>query len=271
MPRSRKVYPRNLLTVFPKPSAELVCLLVRIKQGTMDAVYEVLDIIRGYQIPCEGFRLDFCNDALEATCFLDVKGRADLLNSMLWKLQRIEGVSEVLYERLYERFPDFAVDVFHYPLLVLGERALFFNVSSLGEFLRWLWMHFGTGAAALLFNMGVSIGRRLASNFKKHTRMTVIEAAEFFSILARAGGWGIFEKVRLDLEMPSLVFRVYDNWEAFQVREVLPSKMPACFLTKGLVAGVASEFLKVPLVAEEKRCIALGDDFCEFHLSPESK
>ncbi len=271
MPRLKKIFPRNLLAILPKPSAEIVCLLVRMKKGAVDAVYDVLDVIRGYQIPCEGFRLDLYSNVFEATCFLNVKGKIDLFNNMLWKLQKVEGVDEVLYEKLYEKFPGFAVDVFHYPLLVLSERVLFLSVSSFGEILKWLWKSFGTGAAAIIYNLGVSMGRQLVSSFKKHTKMTVIEAVELFTVLARAGGWGIFEGVHLDLETPSLVFRVYDNWEAPQVQDLLPSRMPACLLTKGFIVGVASAFFEVALTANETRCIALGDDFCEFHLAPESE
>ena len=73
-------------------------------------------------------------------------------------------------------------------------------------------------------------------------------------------GWG---KISIDRE--NLVIKVENSFIAKNYGE---SEIPVCQFLRGYYAGLGEVLTNRGMDAEERKCAACGDDFCEFVLKP---
>ncbi|MGQ9478668.1 MAG: hypothetical protein ACUVQ0_01435 [Thermoproteota archaeon] len=71
-------------------------------------------------------------------------------------MKKINGVLEVGFSEPV--FGDLIIDEIFFSLLVGGERSFTLRVESFGAILKRLYEKFGTGAAVMLYEMGISLG-----------------------------------------------------------------------------------------------------------------
>lgn len=43
-----------------------------------------------------------------------------------------------------------------------------------------------------------------------------------------------------------------------------PSDIPVCYLTRGIIKAVAEKIIKKPVKVQERKCVSMGDEYCEF-------
>jgi len=119
----------------------------------------------------------------------------------------------------------------------------------------------------------VDYGRSLAKQGEKYGVEGVLD---FFLSSASSMGWGKLEMVKF--EDPEVVFRTYQSIYAetagHYIRKKGLTRRPVC--TYGwIVEGILNYFAKVegkpPFICREKKCIAKGDEHCEFVLSRQSR
>lgn len=67
-------------------------------------------------------------------------------------------------------------------------------------------------------------------------------------------------KYKIDKEIGGVV-QVKDSLEA---RAYGPSDAPVCYLTSGTIKAFAEKIVGGPRAVKERRCTAMGDDYCEF-------
>lgn len=60
-------------------------------------------------------------------------------------------------------------------------------------------------------------------------------------------------------------------WDTLEARMIRPTKGPACQYTRGFLEGVISVLFNKKYKATEKKCIASGDDHCEFHIKVDTR
>jgi len=115
------------------------------------------------------------------------------------------------------------------------------------------------GASVLLYEAGKKAGLRWINRFSKEWGLKdkkFIEAVQnFYAEL----GWGRFS-VEED-NKNELVVRVKNS---FIARGYGNSEVPVCHFLRGYNAGLAEVLKDKDIDAEEIRCIARGDDCCEF-------
>ncbi|MEM3556228.1 MAG: 4-vinyl reductase [Candidatus Micrarchaeia archaeon] len=79
-------------------------------------------------------------------------------------------------------------------------------------------------------------------------------------------GLGVVESILF--EEKRVVVRISNNINA---RTHERSSLPVCSFTQGILAGIASEAYNEEYDCEETKCIAMGDSYCEFVLTPSKK
>jgi len=117
--------------------------------------------------------------------------------------------------------------------------------------------------ADLLYRLGYRCGEGAA-------RDTVVDSQDFDTIEKFVDelpehwihiGLSSIEFLRGDLED----FYV-SLWDTLEAKVMRPTKTPSCQFTKGFLEGVISVLFNKKYTAREKKCIAMGDDHCEFHV-----
>lgn len=97
---------------------------------------------------------------------------------------------------------------------------------------------------------------------KGQTKKEVIE--EFLKYL-EYWGLGSVDIITLEVEkeIKSLI-RIYDcSFSQYYEK----SNKPVCYITAGIIAGLFSAVLNKKVSVKERKCKALGDNFCEFEVS----
>lgn len=121
------------------------------------------------------------------------------------------------------------------------------------------------GGKKKLYDVGFESGGEVMKDFKKvlpASRMVVSTMMELQEMM----GWG---KVSIkEFDMKKKHFEM--QWESTIAQAMLDKfgkqKEVTCSWSMGVMTGALSELTDTKLHAEEKKCIAKGDDYCEFIL-----
>jgi len=121
------------------------------------------------------------------------------------------------------------------------------------------------GEAVLAYDSGKEAVKEMVRILKKEWKLNEIEfikaAEEFFSELGMGELSIVYPKIRLPGKK-RIIFRVRDSYIARSVSE--RSQEPVCHLFRGYAAGVVEELTGLRMDAEETKCLAMGDEYCEF-------
>jgi predicted hydrocarbon binding protein len=190
----------------------------------------------------------------------DLKGREGEAAKLVDRLKRVPGVEQVEYAP--PLFDGVAVDAWSHPLLLDDERAAILPYAFTTGMLKRGWEEYGTGFAAILYHVALAGAveecRGYLERFGRDESVKLIE--ERFRLL----GYGVLKIVRLTER--ELVARVYDSVECGAFRG---AGEPRGALTRGIVAGIAAAVWNAPpesVAAEEVKCLAKGDSYCEFRV-----
>jgi len=190
----------------------------------------------------------------------DLKGREGEAVKLVDRLKRVPGVEQVEYAP--PLFDGVAVDAWSHPLLLDDGRAAILPYAFITGMLKRGWEEYGTGFAAILYHVALAGAveecRGYLERFGRDESVKLLE--ERFRLL----GYGVLKIVRLTER--ELVARVYDSIECSAFRG---AGEPRGALTRGIAAGIAAAYWNAPpesIVAEEVKCLAKGDAYCEFRV-----
>ncbi len=152
-----------------------------------------------------------------------------------------------------------------FPLIIGSARAVILDDSALKGLLVKFRERLGTGAEAMLYHIGLEVGKE---RWRYILRMADEIGAERFidraSIAAevfRSMGYGILRIRELREETPHVTLEVWDCIECQLGR-------PFSQFIRGLLAGLTSIIYEREMYAMENRCIAVGDPYCLFEITP---
>jgi predicted hydrocarbon binding protein len=115
------------------------------------------------------------------------------------------------------------------------------------------------GAAVLLYETGKKAGEQWVSRFSKEWGLRDKEFIEAVQNFYAELGWGMFDIK--ENSKKELIIRVENS---FIVRGYGKSTAAVCHFLRGYNAGLAEVLKEKYLEACETRCMAKGDDCCEF-------
>ena len=177
------------------------------------------------------------------------------------KISGLEGVEEVIVggERLGgATFPPLGIQwkvadpltasIWTHLFISMVTRGL---IEAAGESYYVFWYHAG-------FYAGRLAAKNLSSMFRVSDPVELLKAALTF--VGRMGWLEQWNLVEFDPRRGNLMISVKNSQEARQQR----SEKPICYLTAGLLAGLASEASGKEIHVKELRCQARGDPECLF-------
>ncbi|AIC15256.1 V4R domain-containing protein [Nitrososphaera viennensis] len=120
----------------------------------------------------------------------------------------------------------------------------------------------------VIYELGLECGFDMGFQGKTRAK-TKGNAIDLFTYYVMMSGWGRFEVSELKLKDATpprkATVKVYDSFFAKAAKSQTGN--PSCFFLSGLLAGLAEGAFSTGYNCLETKCIAAGDDHCEFVLT----
>ena len=190
----------------------------------------------------------------------DLKGKEGEVAKLVNGLKKMPSVERVEYAP--PLFDGVAVDVWSHPLLLDEERVAMLPTTFFASMLKRGWSEFGTAFAAILYHVALAGAyEECARCLEQHSREECLKLhEERFRLL----GYGVLKVEKLTER--EMVARVYDSIECSFFEG---SGEPRGAFVRGVAAGIAAALWGAPperVEAEEVKCVAKGDPYCEFRV-----
>jgi predicted hydrocarbon binding protein len=147
-------------------------------------------------------------------------------------------------------------DVENGALLYRGVRYLLIRPETIVGFQKVAEEEMGSKARDAMFIGGHTGGKLSAERYMKEFNLREEEILDFMCSMGTALGWGKMEWSEND---DGIVVRVHNSPFAESYGE---AKHGVCHLIEGVFAGIGEVFYGKAR-SEERRCRAMGDEFCE--------
>jgi predicted hydrocarbon binding protein len=190
--------------------------------------------------------------------FVDLSASKIKTEDITSLLKNIDGVLDINVSD--QMFDGLIIDTLHFPLKVSGERSLTFRVETFGGILRRLYDKFGTGAAVILYEMGVAAGESKAKSIMKKYRMDKQKMLRLILAERAAKGWCIAEVE--EFSSKRVVFKVRELFECLPFQGKQENAVSQFF--RGYLTGLLRQMLNKDVSVTEAECIAKGDAACKF-------
>jgi len=190
--------------------------------------------------------------------FVDISASKIKAEDLKNLLKSIDGVLEVNVSE--QTFDGLIIDTLHFPLQVSGERSFTFRVETFGGILERLYDRFGTGAAVILYEMGVAAGESKAKSVLKKYRLDRLKTLKLIMAERAAKGWCIADVVEFDSKRVTLVVKELFECMSFKGKQ----ESVASHFFRGYLTGLLRQIFNKDVSVTEVECIAKGDASCKF-------
>ncbi|MBO3799956.1 MAG: hypothetical protein FGF52_02720 [Candidatus Brockarchaeota archaeon] len=254
-------HPKEIMCSEYVSGGGLVEFFIRLRKGAESEFFDILKILKkNNAIGLSGFYdTDLEKDEIYIGFFMDISNMKDTtLEKIVEEFRKIKGVLEVRFSQRV--FKDLIIDELFFPLMVGGERSFTLRVESFGAILKRLYEKFGTGAAVILYEMGISLGESKVESIIKKYKVDKQTALKIILAERAAKGWCIAEAEEVNSKRAVIIAR--------ELFECLPFKgkqeRPISQLFRGYLTGVFQKLYGKGFTVSEVNCIAKGDDVCRF-------
>jgi len=180
--------------------------------------------------------------------------------------EKLKELKEVLDVNFSKRdFNGIFIDDMHFPMTVMGERCAVFRVETIGKMFGSLMEKFGSGAAFILYIMGVGAGEAKIDSVTKRYGIGGVKALQAVLAERMAKGWGIPRLAEFNQEKLEALIEVEDLFEClpYMGRKIGPQSL----FFKGYLEGAFKRLFNKEFEVKEVECIAKGDEKCKFVVS----
>lgn len=202
-------------------------------------------------------------------------GFADLTNAdisieeLAEKIHKIEGVKKV--QIIHPTVDGFVTDHLSARLILAGDRAIIMRKPGYEGLIVGMKAQFGTAGEAFLYHTGYETGIRYGKSHQEFAeKLGVKDPIQILRMISMplyiSMGFGKPEVVEASAKPPKAVIRVY---ECFECELGVGSKKAYSNFIRGVFAGLLAQLFGKSMEAKELRCIAKGDAYCEFEITPE--
>ncbi|MEM2246299.1 MAG: hypothetical protein QXD46_06875 [Thermofilum sp.] len=263
-----KTLPYEVGRIAAKPGTRPYIFHVKLGGEAVQAIgiiAEVGQIFASKGLGILHFKAVAVGDAVRLIIIADLKGAEDLAPKIAEEIRRkVKFCEEVIVDPPIAE--GVAIDRLSFPTLFGGGRAIVMRNITYEGLIKSGWERFGSAYAVLLYSAGFEAGRNA---FKAHK-----ELAQLPEVLERVAealfqmfGYGILELVRVDDAAREAVARVHHSFECELFRG---AGEPRGSFVRGMLAGWLAERWGVTfeeMVAREEKCVAKGDEYCEYKFS----
>jgi predicted hydrocarbon binding protein len=156
------------------------------------------------------------------------------------------------------------LDKQQFPLtLSSGHRAMFMTAEAFQGMLGQIRKVFSTGGKLIIYEEGLASGKGNANQILSvfGYEFTVSHVGELIYLYS-INGMGRPEIVMMDIDQKKAIIRLYDNIECLNIK----SEKPFSEYIRGHICGIGNVLFKVETKCIETKCIAVGNEFCEFEI-----
>lgn len=195
---------------------------------------------------------------VEVNLIVDLTDKRVSIEQLVKSISLLNVVKDVKY--ISKQLPNMLVDEIHFPLLVMGDRAVIYREGAYREMILGIRRQLGTAGEALLYHIGYNIGKGAWEKIKQ----VCGEKYEFLPLYVKYwmlvhGAANVLE-AKIDIAKKDFLIRAENVYECVVG---LGYGKPFSNLFRGSLAGLLHEVLNIETVVETK-CIAAGDPYCEF-------
>ncbi len=261
-------FPKDLFVGVYSPGRRLVEFQVE-KKNVVGALAQISTVIARFGINiCSAFVTAYPEEHRSLFSFIaDLTGVDATSEQVAEELRKLDVVLDVKFREA--KIKGLMVNDSHFPVLAIGERCIILRVETVGDMFRRLNNVFGSGAAVILYEMGVNTGENKMQSIRSRYGLAGREALEITLTERVARGWGIPEVTDFDREESRATLRVHGLFEClpFKGRE----KEARSHFFRGYLEGAFRQIFDREVVVLEEKCIAKGDAQCEFTCQPRLK
>ncbi|BAJ50992.1 conserved hypothetical protein [Candidatus Caldarchaeum subterraneum] len=198
------------------------------------------------------------SSTVEANIAADLTGKNVSSEQLAKSINLLNSVKRVTV--VSKQLPNILVDELHFPLRVVGDRAVIYRDGAYGEMIHAIRRQLGTAGEALLYHIGFSIGKGAWKKIKEicGEKMHLLpKYIQYWNLVHSAAR---IIHIEIDFEKKDFLIRAESVYECEVGRG---HGKPFSNIFRGSLAGILNEALGVETVVETK-CIAAGDPYCEF-------
>ena len=150
-------------------------------------------------------------------------------------------------------------------MLGAGVRVVIMRAGTFVDLQKQIEAILGDDASALFYEAGIRAGRESTKVLLEEWEERGMEFLKKWGGFYQSAGVGWFkiEDININFEKENGYIRVK---QSFIAEEYGKSNQPVCHFLCGFFSGVLQEVLGEKLTCEEVKCIAKGDQYCEFKL-----
>lgn len=180
----------------------------------------------------------------------------------IWPLLKAKGNLEDIRMSAGE---ELVVEELFFPLTLsgLGSRVMLISQDSFQRMLSAMGQMLGSGESVIAYQEGETLGSiyagGLRSLIKGDLRRFLVQLAKLYG----ATGVGRCKFVEINFDLMHFVVQFTDSIECQGKRTTKPNSQ----WIRGHLTGGATVTLDTPMKCEETKCVAMGDPYCEFHIS----
>jgi len=161
--------------------------------------------------------------------------------------------------------PGLLIDDLHFPLCVLGDRAVVFRLDTLEAMFRHLTeMAGGNIARVLRHQLGIEAGRAKARRVQEEFHLHGEDALRIILAERVAKGWGIASLLKYDSTNGAALITVKELYECICVRSENVAIESKGEFFRGYLEGVLSTLMNSKINVREIECVREGHLQCSF-------
>lgn len=133
--------------------------------------------------------------------------------------------------------------------------------STLVNEIKNIW---GTAGDLALYRIGETVGMDIYKTAKSAYRKNGKDLVSIILMISRLMGWmESAELLEFDGDKGLAKIRIYDNVECRYVKRDIPNSQ----FIRGIIYAIFNQIFNRPIEVSEKKCLAMGDDYCEYIVS----
>jgi len=201
--------------------------------------------------------------------FVDLTDADISIGELAEKIRHIKGVKNV--QILHPTAEGFVADYLSIKLLLAGDRAVIFRKPGYKGLIVGMREQFGAAGEAFLYHCGYDAGIRYAKSHQElAAKLGITDPIQILHKISMplyaSMGLGKSEIVEVKAKPFQAIIRIYEN---FECELGVGAKKPYSNFIRGIFAGLLAHLFSRRMEAVETRCIAKGDPYCEFKITPE--
>lgn len=177
----------------------------------------------------------------------------------------LASVKHVKNVYIIEPFEDIIVDTFFFPITLLGERAIILRKPFFESFISEVQKKMGRGGSAVLYHIGYYIGSHVYDSHKRIIGNDPQKILNFGKIIYKNVGYGIMKELKIKKE-GIITLKILNNFEC-EINKNLNLENKESHFMRGILAGWFEKYLGKKVMVKETKCIARGDDYCEYYIT----